>query len=87
MGGTVSSEINWSMGGVTFGSESEKKKPELFICFSAYDVLNCFATMSSEEERRFIPNKVVIKQFSQQAALKNVKRRSITTLNEAQTQC
>ena len=39
--------------------------------------------MSNEEERRCIPNKVVIKRFSQQAALNNVKRRSITMLNDA----
>ena len=43
--------------------------------------------MSNKEERRFIPNKVVIKQFRQQAALKNVKRRSITMLNDAQIHC
>ena len=41
MGGIVSSEINWSMGGVTLGSEREKKF-KLFIYFSAYNVLKLF---------------------------------------------
>ena len=43
--------------------------------------------MSNEEERRCIPNKVVIKRFNQKEALNNAKRRSITMLNHAQTHC